>query len=708
MGTSGGTLVGLWVNSHAACVHRAFRSGTGEVRSETSAFVPFAWARDRSPAEGWEVVELDGPGPFGHRISAPPDIFEPGLRASENGFTEVVRPYEHQVLMASGERIFAGSNFSDLRRCQVAVEVVEDRSNPEQTESRVAAIGLCASWDAGVRVLRIESMTDAAERLLLKEFGELLVAWDPDVVEGHDLFNFDLEALVRRARRVRVPRLWGRFGAEARVRKSRIRFAERWVDYIRCELPGRTVFDTFLAAQAWDVSARELPDYGLGSVAAYFGFGAQGKPSRTGSGKNEQDPALNVEGRLRLIGELSELLLPTYFAQAQAFPMLLQEVCLRGSAQKVEALLLERYFKASASLPEVPVIGSFEGGFSKSFVTGIFRDVLHFDVTSLYPSLLLLMGRNPKTDHLKLFIPLLAELRSYRLHYKTLAAEGLDPVIRREADTRQQAFKILINSFYGYLGFGNARFGDGALAAEVTRQGRNLLHTLIEGFSGLGCEVLEADTDGLYISTSGRDPDELLAAARAWLPEGIDLECDGSYPAMFCYKAKNYALFDGTHVIVRGSALRSRGMEPFLLELTDQMIAWLLGASEISPLVRFEQLKVEISSQSFPVEQLAKTEHLSTSHSTYVDRVAKAGKPRRAALEVAGRMKPPPGAGARVSYYLLPKEKGRTADWQRSALLAEYDPILAPYDTVTYLKKLEDWKKRYADFLEMPSNDQLG
>jgi len=37
--------------------------------------------------------------------------------------------------------------------------------------------------------------------------------------------------------------------------------------------------------------------------------------------------------------------------------------------------------------------------------------VLHFDVASLYPSLLLAIGRNPRNDTLGVFIPMLRRLR---------------------------------------------------------------------------------------------------------------------------------------------------------------------------------------------------------------------------------------------------------------------------------------------------------
>src|SRR5258708_9085775 len=50
-----------------------------------------------------------------------------------------------------------------------------------------------------------------------------------------------------------------------------------------------------------------------------------------------------------------------------------------------------------------------------------------------------------------------------------------------------------------------------SLAAEVTRRGRELLQALIEEFRQHGCTILEADTDGIYLSTERyfAQPEEL-------------------------------------------------------------------------------------------------------------------------------------------------------------------------------------------------------
>ena len=123
------------------------------------------------------------------------------------------------------------------------------------------------------------------------------------------------------------------------------------------------------------------------------------------------------------------------------------------------------------------------------------------------------------------------------------------------------------------------------MASEVAAKGREILKSLIAYFEEVGCSPLEADTDGIYVVARDYfdDADSLLADAQSRLPKGIELEYDGRYVSMFCYKAKNYALYDGTRVTIRGSAMRSRGLEPFLRSLTQSLIWYLLGASEKRP-----------------------------------------------------------------------------------------------------------------------------
>jgi DNA polymerase elongation subunit (family B) len=468
--------------------------------------------------------------------------------------------------------------------------------------------------------------------------------------------------------------------------------------------------DTYLLALLNDITARELNSYGLKEVAVHFGITEEEGSGRTYiEGSRIQEAFAGDRERFRAyLGDdlretqgLADLFLPTYFEQARTFPIALQEATLRGTTVKIDLLFLEEYYHARQSCPQPPEIRPFDGGYTRSFNEGVFRHVLHFDVASLYPSLLLNIGRNPANDSLGVFIPLLRRLLEYRLRYKQLARSSPSDEERAEAQARQAAYKILINSFYGYLGFSGARFGDGELAAEVTRRGRELLQQLIDEFGRHGCRMLEADTDGIYLSADAYfdRPQELLALVVPILPAGIELEFDGSYDAMFCYKAKNYALLESGRVILRGSALRSRGIEPYLKKLTDSLIRFLLGVSEESPVALVGKYRAGLSDRTLPVAEVAKSEILGMNPEAYERFIEGGGKPRRASAEAALQMSPRPRMGERVTYYVTQKKKGQTSDWQRARPLASHDPATAPYDPAYYAAKLDDWLERYGRFI---------
>jgi DNA polymerase elongation subunit (family B) len=705
---------GVWIDEQGRA-HVALATEEGGRTEAITEFRPFAWlaeAPEQLPPHA-TVEALAGAGVFTqllHTHGVPAlDVF---LKKVGSAGYDVLRPVESQFLLQKRRRMYDGLRFHDLRRCQLDIEtasVGEDHfSDPTLPGDRVLAVGL--RFGERSELIELAADTDEAERELLLRLNAVLAEEDPDTIEGHNLFKFDLDYLRQRGKRLKVACAWGRFGQKASFRNSRLKLAERWIDFPRCDLPGRAVIDTFLLAQLHDISLRELTSYGLKELARHFGITSDADERTYLPGSRIQEVFHSDRERfraylrddLRETAGLGDRLLPTYFEQVKAFPTTLQEAVLRGSSTKVELLFLEEYYHRRASLPAPAEVAGFEGGFSRSFREGVFSEVMHFDVASLYPSLLLSLGRNPRGDSLGAFIPILRQLRDYRLKYKALARTEPDAELRAEYGARQLSFKILINSFYGYLGFSGARFGDGELAAEVTRRGRELLQALIEAFIGQGCEILEADTDGIYLASARwfAQPEALLSAVEHVLPKGIELEYDGSYRAMFCYKAKNYALYDGAKVIIRGSALRSRGIEPYLKKLSDQLIRFLLGAGAVSPVALVEDYRKRIAARTADVRELAKSENLGQGTDAYEKFVAAGGKPRRAAAEAALQLTPRPRMGERVAYYIVPKLKGNgPADWQRARPVELFDPVKAPYDPEYYLEKLDEWLVRHGEHL---------
>jgi DNA polymerase, archaea type len=685
------TICGLFIDAECRAHICLLKEGGKRAELVEEGFRPFLWAKNAPIADGMEIVALEGEGDLCKLLYF--DSMSIFARAASDRSlgSEIIRPVEAQYLMHKKLRFYTGMTQSELRRLTLDIERSETN---DASACRITAIGL---MDPGGRLEIMRSVTSSedGERTLLEDFGRRMLEIDPDLIEGHGIHDNVLSVLATRARALGLDAKWGRFGQSAQSRKSRIRIAERWLDYMRADIPGRSVFDTAIASQIYDISQRDMSGYALDEVAEYFEIDST----------ECKDATFSIECRLKLARAVSGILLPTYFAQAQNIPIPMQEACLRGSSSKVDSLLFERYYHARRSLPPYPPEAPFEGAFSKSFETGVFHDVMHYDVASLYPSLLLSLDRAPQGDSLGAFIPLLDELRTLRLEYKKMAKEAASAELASQYGARQRSFKILINSFYGYLGFPQARFADPALAAEITRRGRELIQNLIVEFQKNGCKVLEADTDGIYLSSPAfsADPEALLAKVAHVLPKGVSLEFDGRYESMFCYKAKNYALLENGKIHVSGSAFRSRSAEPFLKNLTNHLVKTMLGAEKRPVSELIEECRALIASGKADVALLARSEYLSMAPEAYRKKIDEGGKPRRAALEVALRMMPQPRMGERVLYYITPREKGATNDWQRARPIGQYDHEKAPYAPEYYLGKLDEWEKRFESFVN-PSN----
>src|SRR5205814_366306 len=142
-----------------------------------------------------------------------------------------------------------------------------------------------------------------------------------------------------------------------------------------------------------------------------------------------------------------------------------------------------------------------------------------------------------------IFRHLLTDLRKFRLEAKAKMRAAKNQAEQRQLEAFQNTFKILINSFYGYLGFGQGHFADFDAAARVTQIGRDLLKKMIDWLNKHGAKVIEVDTDGIYFVPPDKiDIDELQKGLAKELPPGIEVEFDEQFKAMFSYKAKNYAL----------------------------------------------------------------------------------------------------------------------------------------------------------------------
>jgi len=691
-------------------VYRRGKGGSTVV--EVEPFHPFVWCDSDVLDLGIESEKLESSLKYGWLVTV--DSWKElialrnGLRNAGRDFFAFTDPVQH-YLTATGRTLFKDLRFEELKRMQIEVLSVAGVDEPGDKDH---IMSITVSDNTGWEELLIidPKNVEQSEHDALKHLTSLVKERDPDVIEGHNLFRFDLPYLVQRAKKRKTKLDWGRSGGFLRSRPSRLQIAEKTIDYPKFTVGGRHFVDTFLLAQFYDVGMRSLAGFERTDVARHFEL-CDGEQISALTGKELQRAYLESSEAFRrraLCGvretrALSELLSASYFIQAQIFPYNYQDVIVRGNATRINALFLREYFRQRHAIPEMPMVRGFEGGYTDIFFTGVARNVWHCDVASLYPSVMLQFACFPQTDQLQIFRHLLTDLRTFRLEAKAdmrAAEKSGDTARAHHFHAFQNTFKILLNSFYGYLGFAQGSFADFDAAARVTQIGRDLLKKMIEWLNARDARVIEVDTDGIYFTPPpDSDINKLREGLAKELPPGIEVEFDEQFDAMFSYKAKNYALLtrDGD-VIIKGGALKSRGLEKFQRIFLEEMIKLLMeGKPEAIGELRneFEQ---KIRNREWSIDMLMKTDTLQDSLDKYRQKIAASARNRAAAYELAlasGRNYRP---GDQISYYIIGSTR-KVPAYENARLASAFDPQNRDENVDYYIAKLDELVKKFAGLM---------
>jgi DNA polymerase, archaea type len=696
------------------------READGSTIAEVEPLHPFVWCDSDVVDLGIEAERLQSDLKYGWLVTV--DSWKElialrnGLKNAGRDFFAFTDPVQH-YLTATGRTLFKDLPFEELKRMQLEILSVAGVSEPGDND-HVMCVALSdnTGWE---ELLIVDSKNiEESEHAVLKRLTAIIKERDPDVIEGHNLFRFDLPYLVARAKTAKAKLDWGRNDGFLRSRPSRLQIAEKTIDYPKFTVGGRHFVDTFLLAQFYDVGMRSLAGFERADVARHFELCDSHEISAL-TGKEMRRAYLDNSERFRrraLCGvretrALSQLLSASYFIQAQIFPYNYQDVIVRGNATRINALFLREYFRQRHSIPELPIPRAFEGGYTDIFFTGVAHNVWHCDVASLYPSIMLKFDCFPMTDQLQIFRHLLTDLRTFRLEAKAEMRAEKDPAKQHHLQALHNTFKILLNSFYGYLGFAQGHFADFDAAARVTQIGRDLLKKMIDWLGKRGAKVIEVDTDGIYfVPPAQTEIDELQRGLAKELPEGIEIEFDEQFDAMFSYKAKNYALLtkDGD-VVIKGGALKSRGLEKFQRVFLEEMIKLIMqGKSETITDLR-DQFEKEIRNREWKIDMLMKTDTLQDSLDKYRAKIAGSARNRAAAYELAlasGRNYKP---GDQVSYYIKATPK-KVAAYEAARLASEFDPENRDENVDYYVAKLAELVKKFhglTDAVSAPKQESL-
>ncbi len=598
------------------------------------------------------------------------------------------RPPVEQYLTQTGRTYYKGMLWEDVRRLQFDLETTS--LDPHDGEIFMISLRDSTGWEA-----LLDAPQCGGEASMLEQFVRIVQERDPDVLEGHNVFEFDLPYLVARCEALRVRLSLGRLDDPPVEGRDVLKVGARNQPFRRYSVAGREIIDTLHAVKRRDAIVHDIRTYGLKAAARYFGLASEDREYVEGPEIYEtwkRDPEQVRRYALddvREVEALSNLLMASSYALASMVPRPYERVATAGTGQGlIEPLLVRAYLRAGRSLPragEATATDHYIGGYTKMYLSGILSNVVKADVASLYPSIMLAYDIAPRTDPLRVFPLTLRRLTDLRLEHKALGRKSApDSPQRVYHDAMQGAMKILINSFYGSMGASFALFGDLEAAIQVTRKGQEILQQMMRALRARGMELIEADTDGVYFTVpegwTYEDELALIESVGQELPAGIAVEHDGRYKRMYSYQEKNYILqgYDDSIKMV-GAAFKSSRNEPYGERFFNEALPHLLACDFAAVRECFERTVMAIRSRSLPVEDFTVMVQLTKSEEAY----ASSGRSEEQyeVLRAARRHWKP---GERIQYYQAARGRKKLYEPDGPSAGAR------DYDTEYYVKKLRD------------------
>ncbi|MCA1723490.1 MAG: DNA polymerase, partial [Thermomicrobia bacterium] len=385
-----------------------------------------------------------------------------------------------QYLISSGRTLFKGMVYEDLLRLQLDIEATS--LDPLVPHARIFLVSVRTS--AGEE--RLFGAAGEDEATIFEDLTAFIRDVDPDVIEGHNIFNYDFPYFLARAAANNVTLAWGRDGSPLRPSsnaRTQFKVGARSIPYQQHFLYGRHIVDTYQQIQRYDVAGM-FSSYGLKNVVEALGYTRDDRefiPGAEIARVWEEDPTRVVRYALddvRDVAILSDLCVPTEFYQSQIVPDALQDIATGGPGEKINDLMVRIYLGERQSVPKPEASREYPGGYADVLRSGVFKPVVKCDVASMYPSIMLTWRIGSRRDPLGVTLPLLRTLTERRLHAKaeTRRATGRD---RGYWQGIQGSFKVLINSFYGNLGYSRAFFNDYGAAEEVTLRGQEIIKSVV-------------------------------------------------------------------------------------------------------------------------------------------------------------------------------------------------------------------------------------
>nr|WP_324187401.1 DNA polymerase II [Vibrio hibernica] len=390
------------------------------------------------------------------------------------------------------------------------------------------SIGLDSVLDS--RVIMIgepQALTPEVEKSLYiewvdNELGLLkaLIHWfntfDPDIIIGWNVIDFDFRLLDKRAQWHKTPLSIARGGQNLYFRQSK-NTQQGFVS-----IPGRVVLD---GIDTLKTATYHFNSWALESVAQEL----------LGEGKIIHDPFNRMDEINRQFREdkislarynLQDCKLVTrIFEKTHLLQFSIERTQLTGveldriggSVAAFTNLYLPQLHRAGYIAPNLQSENwlASPGGYVMDSDPGLYHSVLVLDFKSLYPAIIRTFLIDPlglveglqqsigKNDN-----EAVAGFRGGQFHREKHFLPKMIEQLWQARDVAKknneaafsQAIKIIMNSFYGVLGSSGCRFFDTRLASSITMRGHEIMKQTRRLIEEQGYQVIYGDTDSLFVS----------------------------------------------------------------------------------------------------------------------------------------------------------------------------------------------------------------
>lgn len=539
----------------------------------------------------------------------------------------------------------------------------------------------------------------STEEEIMSRFLDIVSQYDPDVMTGYNVNNFDFPYLLERMKQHRIRPMMGRCNQKPII-------AKKLMARHRVSAVGRIILDSFEIIKK-DFSFMR---YDLGTVAKNL-LGDSKIPIRISEmvdlWKGEQEgferfvEYCKKDSVLALDLVLKMRLMDKYIALSKISGTLIQDTLTSGETQRIENFLLQEFNKEGFVFPcrpkeedvaerEASRKNELKGGFVLEPDKGLHDNVVVLDFKSMYPSIIRTFNVCPTTmiTEKKVekpivtitgtsFVPkgirhgiiprILEELMKKRDAAKKKMVNAKDENRRRVYDAEQWALKIMANAFYGHMGYSRARIYDIRIANVITATGRDMIHKtkdMVE--KEFGHRVVYGDTDSVMVKIGMDDMDMIRKEAEKIseyvtdkLPGMMELEFEKLFRRFLPLTKKRYVAWkfepenggwkEGLEM--KGIETVRRDWCELVSDTMKEVIDIIVKRDDQGEAVkRFSEIVKELTSGKIPVEKLVVTKSLTRAPERYM------GIQPHVELVKKMRIRNPqeaPGVGDRVGYVIV-------------------------------------------------------